>query len=179
MKKFTKDDLQVNDIVTTRAGNSYMIHEFSYGMYLVRSVGHVCLDVYKNNLKDKDNDVDFDIVRVQRPNEVRHFVKWSEAPVIWERKEKEKVPLLSEAEYYVLKNSSKRWKWIARDRDGDLYLYNNKPSKRNVCWNNDNGYIDLTVFNHLFSHIEWEDDNPWSITNLLERYEEERDHENR
>ena len=154
MKKFTKDDLQVNDIVTTRAGNSYMIHEFSHGMYLVRSVGHVCLDVYKNNLKDKDNDNDFDIVRVQRPTEIRHFVKWSEAPVIWERKEKEKIPLLSEAEYQILKNAKQEWKWIARDEDGELLLYDEKPGKYNGRWRFRSNNTALDIYNHLFPFVK-------------------------
>lgn len=55
---------------------------------------------------------------------------WVEAPVIWERKEKEKILLLSEAEYHILNNVKQEWKWVARDKDKCLVLYRTKPYKK-------------------------------------------------
>lgn len=91
---------------------------------------------------------------------------------------KDEVPLLSEAEYHILKNAKQEWKWIARDKDGDLFLYGNTPSKSNAYWIDERGDIDLTIYNHLFPFVKWEDDKPWRITELLEKYEEEHNHGN-
>ena len=100
------------------------------------------------------------------------------APDIWERKEKEQTPLLSEAESYILKNAKQEWKWIARDIDDNLFLYRNKPGKSNAYWNNARGNIYLTVYNHLFPFVKWKDDEAWEIAKLLERYEEEHNNGN-
>ena len=43
MGKFTRDDLQVNDIVTTQAGNMYMVHEFNGKQFFVREQGYLSL----------------------------------------------------------------------------------------------------------------------------------------
>lgn len=78
---------------------------------------------------------------------------------------------MSEAEYHILKNVRPYCKYITRDRDGDLYLYESKPNKLNAYWIDERGDIDITVYNHLFPCVEWEDDEPWEIAKLLERYE--------
>ena len=173
MKEFTKDDLQVNDIVTTRENKTYMVHQFATELILVSKIEFLYLDGYADDLIHKLNNVALNIIKIQRPVCAYQLqtISWDKAPVIWERKEKEEVPLLSEAEYHILNNSSTRWKWIARDRDGDLFLYENEPNKSNVYWMNERGDIDLTVYNHLFSCVKWEDDEPWEIAKLLERYE--------
>ena len=179
MKEFTKDDLRANDIVTTRAGSTYLVHDFNGELFAIRNQGYLAFGDYNSDLTLKKG-AGFDIVKVQRADEVYQLVGgvWIDVPVIWERKEKEKTPLLSEAEYHILKNSSTRWKWIARDRDGDLFLYENEPNKSNVYWIAERGDIDLTVYNHLFPCVKWKDDEPWEIAKLLERYEEEHNHGN-
>lgn len=180
MEKFTKDDLQVNDIVTTRAGNSYIVHNFNGELFAIRELGYLAFDEHNNDLTLKQ-DAEFDIVKVQRPNGVYQLMKkeWIKAPVIWKRKEKEKVHLLSEAEYHILKNANAQWKWIARDKDKCLVLYRTKPYKKSVYWyNGDIVVTTLDMYNHLFSHIKWGDDKPREIAKLLERYEEEHNHGN-
>ena len=169
MKKFTKDDLRVNDIVTTRAGNTYTVHDFNGKLFAIKEQGYLAFDDYNNDLTLKQG-AEFDIVRVQRPNEAYQLVvrEWIDVPVIWERKE---VPLLSEAEYHILKNAKQEWQWVARDMDDDLFLYRNKPGKSNAYWIDERGDIDLTVYNHLFPFVKEEDDEPWEIAKLLERYE--------
>lgn len=180
MGKFTKDDLQVNDIVTTRAGNSYIVNNFNDKLFAIREQGYLAFGDYNNDLISKQS-MGLDIVKVQRPNGVYQLIKkeWINAPVIWERKEKEKAPLLSEAEYHILNNANAQWKWIARDKDKFLVLYRTKPYKKSVFWyNGDIVMTTLDMYNHLFSHIKWGDDKPWEIAKLLERYEEERNHGN-
>lgn len=46
MGKFTKDDLQVNDIVTTRENKTYMVHQFDTDLILVSEVEFLYLDEY-------------------------------------------------------------------------------------------------------------------------------------
>lgn len=177
MKEFTKNDLQVNDIVTTRENKTYMVHQFNTELIFVSKVAFLYSDEYTDDLIRKLNDAALDIIKVQRPTDLYQLqtISWNEAPVIWERKE---VPLLSESEYHILKNAKQEWKWIARDMDDNLFLYGNKPGKSNGYWIAERGDIDLTVYNHLFPFVKWEDDEPWEITKLLERYEEEHNHGN-
>ena len=170
MKEFTKDDLRVNDIVTTREGNSYIVHDLNGELFAIREQGIITIDIYNSDLTLK-RDTEFNIVKVQRPYNAHQLTERLRinAPVIWERQE---VPLLSEAEYYILKNAKKEWKLIARDRDNNLFLYRNKPGKSNAYWIDERGDMDLTVYNHLFPFVKWEDDEAWEIAELLERYEE-------
>ena len=174
MKKFTKDDLQVNDIVTARDGERYMIYKISGGLVGVSSNDCFCVGKGADFWHD-------DMMKVQRPVYPHQLQtrSWDAAPVIWKRKEKEKAPLLSEAEYHILNNANAQWKWIARDKDKCLVLYRTKPYKKSVFWcNGDIVMTTLDMYNHLFSHIKWGDDKPWEIAKLLERYEEERNHGN-
>ena len=76
-----------------------------------------------------------------------------------------------EAEYHILNNVSTQWKWIARDEDGSLFLYDKKPYKYGSFWKYKSAYIELDIYKHLFPCMKWGDDEPWEIAQLLERYE--------
>lgn len=171
MKEFTKDDLRVNDIVTTRENKTYMVHQFNTELIFVSKVAFLYSDGYTDDLIRKLNDAALDIIKVRRPTDLYQLqtISWDEAPVIWERKE---VPLLSEAEYHILKNLSTQWKWIARDKNGYLFLYDKKPYKSSSDWKYTSKYTELGVYEHLFPCVKWEDDEAWEIAELLERYEE-------
>lgn len=67
-------------------------------------------------------------------------------------------PILTEAERVILENLPKEYKWIARDKAGDLYVYADSPEKSDFI---------LSIFNHLFQFIKWEDEKPWNIEELL------------
>lgn len=84
-----------------------------------------------------------------------------------------KVPL-SKLEYELLKYySEKGYKYIARDRDGELFIYKNRPSKMHIEWNDNNSLDEFKEiqFKDLFSFISWEDEKPYSIENILYRCE--------
>ena len=75
---------------------------------------------------------------------------------------------LTRIEKVILESLPKDIKWIARDRDEILYIYNWKPYKENDVWKNKNDtYYDFFIFNHLFQFIQWEDEEPYSIGELL------------
>lgn len=85
-----------------------------------------------------------------------------------------KKPVLTADEKVILRNINKDFKYIARDSDTDLYIYNNKPIKMTTCWNTEGGvFCSLECFAHLFPFVKWEDEEPYLIEDLLK--EEEND----
>ena len=49
--------------------------------------------------------------------------------------------------------------WIARDKDGDLYLYNEKPEKQEDCWDLLFGRY-TNLLENTFNEVKWEDEEP-------------------
>lgn len=52
--------------------------------------------------------------------------------------------------------------WIARDKNGSLYIYEEAPYKTatfNDCWVKRGGYMDKIPSN-LFPEVKWEDKEP-------------------
>lgn len=83
---------------------------------------------------------------------------------------------LSEDEKAILKSIDKQYGWIARQRDGNLFLYEDKPIKIENFgnWINKKNTRLFSPFNHLFQFIKWEDDEPCNIDDLLEQKGVER-----
>lgn len=65
----------------------------------------------------------------------------------------------------IARNIDKEYKWMARDQDGNLCVYEGKPKKRNDSWISDD-YEYLCYFNHLFPAIKWEDEEPTRISDI-------------
>ena len=59
--------------------------------------------------------------------------------------------------------------WLARDANGNLCAYNNEPIRESSIWHNDYGddYFELDAFNHLFQMVQWTDNEPTLIEDLL------------
>ena len=86
------------------------------------------------------------------------------------QKHKEQIKL-SDAERVILENIDKDYKWICRDKNMNIYVFDLKPSKDEEydCWDSDEGIGErLEVFNHIFQFIKWEDEEPYNIEELLE-----------
>ena len=110
---------------------------------------------FDENLKFNDDDLnEFDIMKVYKDYTCKEL--------LWERKE---TPKLTEDEKVILRNLPKEYKWIARDKNGQIFLYTNRPVKSNF-WLNACESARL-VFPHLFQFIKWEDDEPYLIEDLL------------
>ena len=83
-------------------------------------------------------------------------------------------------EYEILKSLDNRWKWIARDymgRDGgNLFAHSEKPYKDYYKndWS-DGSTKWLSIDNYLFQFIQWQDEDPYNIQELIEGYEKERE----
>ena len=72
-------------------------------------------------------------------------------------------------ELCILRNIDKSCKWIARD--SDLGIYTEKPFKEDSVWEGKprTKYYSLYTFNHLFSSIQWDDEEPVFIDDYVER----------
>lgn len=68
----------------------------------------------------------------------------------------------------IARNIDKRYKWMARDKLGNLFVFNQKPRKsfsgvwicESMKWD------DMFVFNEMFKSITWEDDEPTLIRDI-------------
>ena len=64
----------------------------------------------------------------------------------------------------------KKYKWIAKDKDGEVCIYINKPKKEDVSWDNFSLYKPLDIIkDSLFDEILWEDEEPVYIDDYVER----------
>ncbi len=51
--------------------------------------------------------------------------------------------------------------WLARDKDGELYLYFNRPERGETVWVAESGY--MRIDDNLFPNLTWGDE-PKEIT---------------
>ena len=73
------------------------------------------------------------------------------------------------------------FKWIARDQDGLLCVYDKKPQKEIdvgcinpgylFCEDDEFDSVALLVFDSLFQNIKWEDEEPTLIKDALDKVE--------
>lgn len=88
----------------------------------------------------------------------------------WLNEEYKEPIAISAAEQTILKNLPANFKWIARDSSNRLYIYKEKPRKREYAWYDEtetNTSYSFNLYAHLFQFIKWEDDEPYSIEELL------------
>lgn len=82
-----------------------------------------------------------------------------------------KPSLLTEDERVILRNLDKDFKWIARDFNDELYIYEKCPEKKEYfhsafCWENGGCCESLDMFPNLFMFIKSMDE-PYNIEELL------------
>ena len=157
-----KSDLKAGMLVEYRCGERRMF--MPYG--LVKESGLVARYSckYNDDLIDIDGINDLDIMKVYDVFEDSFDFECENRELLWERKEK---PKLTEVEKTILENIPKEYKYIARDEDEELYIYEEKPRKVEEAWQWGGLYVDFGLFNHLFNFIKWEDDEPNKIEELL------------
>lgn len=73
------------------------------------------------------------------------------------------------------------FKWIARDQDGLLYVYDKKPQREEdhdrtnpgywVCEDAEHDVAPMIAFNSLFQNIKWENEEPTLIKDALDKVE--------
>lgn len=58
------------------------------------------------------------------------------------------------------------YKYIARDKDGAIFAYSDKPIKREKVWlltSTDGTWQDISLISRLFSDVKWKDEEPFRI----------------
>ena len=93
----------------------------------------------------------------------------------WAESEYVEKPMISKRDRAFL-DYLKCYKYIARDDDGELYVYTSIPTKRSDCWGADGAYRSLRGLDIDFPMIKWSDSEPWLIEDLkklevVEEYE--------
>ena len=77
-------------------------------------------------------------------------------------------------ELCILRNIDKKYKWIAKDKSGDIFTFVSKPIKTEKLWSdgwsNGDSYASLeAIKNSLFTEIKWEDEEPIYIDEYVKR----------
>ncbi len=88
---------------------------------------------------------------------------------MYAKQDEQKPSLLTEDERVVLRNVPKKYKWIARDKIGYLFVHEAKPEKHlfGEDWVNSFDCDGICIFDHLFQFIKWTDKEPYNIEELL------------
>ena len=85
-----------------------------------------------------------------------------------------KIKEFTDDELCILRNIDKKYKWIARDKSGNLCIFDEKPNKNEEIWDNviRSDFIELNCYNSLFNSIQWEDNEPVYIDDYVNRQNE-------
>lgn len=155
-----KSDLRYGNVLETREGIKYLYHCNNSAKFLNLDYDAILwIRNFDENLKRIDDLNEFDIMKVYKDYTCKEL--------LWERKEKPKPnPKLTEDEKVILRNLPKRYKWISRDENGLIYINKHKPNKGLHLWGACGG-VPILLFPHLFQFIQWEDEEPYSIEELL------------
>ena len=103
--------------------------------------------------------------------EARRHEECSDKITIWCESEYVEKPTLTSREKNFLDTLIPNCKYIARDSNGDIYVYYNKPiyDTRTRSWiskSNSFYYVSKYIFGSMFDFIIWTDEEPWSIEDL-------------
>lgn len=81
---------------------------------------------------------------------------------------------VSKLEYDILKylSDNTRHMYITRDGNGNIFLYDVEPEKsKSAPWWTGRGMYHMGMFNKLFQFVQWEDSEPTSIQDVLDKCE--------
>lgn len=94
------------------------------------------------------------------------------AAMLWLLSEYKEPIKLTRTEYSLLRHVYKlNYKYIARDKNGDISVYLDEPDKDILTefWHGKE--YEITLFNNLFPFIKWEDKEPILIKGVLNNCE--------
>lgn len=67
----------------------------------------------------------------------------------------DKMNTFTKDEQVILKNVSAKYNWIARDKNGALFVYARMPKKAGFFYDDDTFNFRLEPFEHVFNKITW------------------------
>lgn len=75
---------------------------------------------------------------------------------------------LNNVEKLLLKSVHSKYEWIARDKNGDLFLFDwEEPTRQFRKWDNMSVKGDFRVYNHLFLMVKASDEQATKISDLI------------
>lgn len=166
-----KSDLKTGMRVKLRNGEIYLVikdvDSLNYGHQDVAFVNQNSFmngDFYTDDLKSYRCFKEYDVVEVYliqpKSNDLlnSNFMNLSVRFVVWKReeytnKQKEIFKALKALGY----------KYIARDKDGDLFAYEIEPRKGHLWWYADKDGRECELDKEAFKLIKWEDSKPFEI----------------
>lgn len=78
--------------------------------------------------------------------------------------------MITREEYEFLKKlKTEGFVWIARDKNGKLFIYQEIPRRYRTIWNFGGGTVNIQQ--ERFAFIKWEDEKPTKINDLIRDYE--------
>lgn len=151
-----KSELECGNVVELRNGLKFLFLDRHKSLVELTGVGCTDIDYYDENLTRSSRQESYDIMKV--------YKDYTLTELLWERKE---TPKLTEDEKVILRNVNKTFKWITRDADDTLSFHCVKPHKEAYFWSSLGANYVSDLFPNLFQFIKWEDDEPYSIEELL------------
>ena len=150
-----KSDLKYGNVVETREGIKYLYHCKNSDKFLNLDYdAFLWIRNFDENLKCINDLNELDIMKVYKDYTCKEL--------LWERKDE---PQLKKKKKVILRSLPKEYKWIARDLSGLVYIFIERPEKGQTIWYGCGQ--PMTPFYHLFQFIQWEDDEPYLIEELL------------
>lgn len=97
----------------------------------------------------------------------------SAAKIKWLLSEYKEPVKLTRFEYFILDwlLNSQYVRYIARDRNGNLYAHINKPCRVKYEWRGNVSAVDLTIFGEFFAFVKWQNTEPTPIKDVLDNCE--------
>ena len=169
----TKEDLSCGNVVETREGLKYLYINDKKSCYVDWLVNLDKKDFDIKNIYNYRDDLTYDHMALHHLDIMKVYEDYTLKKLLWERKEK---PKLTEEERIILKNINEHFEYIARNEDNRLYLYEKKPRKIDYGWqmNDDRTYfVDFYMYDNLFQFIQWGDEEPYLIEDLLKEEDDE------
>ena len=163
-----KSDLKDGMVVETRENKLYVVH-----VGCIKGLYSLCsLDLYDENLSNEPFD-GLDIMKVystKKAKTITDMLNKKYLTLIWERKE---YPLITAFQHELLVRMINEYGWLARDKDGYLCAYENKPHRVVSRWGDDlcGSYIVIPTILDDFNFIKWEDESPVDVQELLDNCE--------
>lgn len=165
-------DLKTGMWVKFRNGDMYLfLKEYETKIYgvgaFVSNIGFMALKGYNDNMKHENHD--YDIVEVFIHDSDYYILNKDDLLSIWKRAE---IPQLA---LEVLKSFDPRYKWIAKDDGGRIYVYDKKPIKNKDYWGRQDSMTYCISLKYLFKQnlfdwINWEDKEPCYIPDLIKEH---------
>lgn len=161
-----KQDLDLGMYVVTRTKGVGLVvkglNDNGFDIYNVGTGDYLLKDEHLSDDLTCEKNSDFDIIEV--------YSDFTMKRKLWVRDQK--IVLTNEEE--IILSCVSDYKYITRDQNGDLWLWDKLPEKQCNSWRSPSKYYDYGVrccgfkcYNHLFKFVKWPDKEPYLISNLV------------